>query len=222
MRMRPSCSSTNRRPLPSPACVSCTGCCVICTGCNRPYDAIDTGSGGMTLYRMRTSRYATHPSCRVVRMRTLSIFCGGSILKAKTSPSAARSVSKRCQPTIFPALSIRILCVAGRETPALQSTRSFPLATNGVNVFQAIVGQSRGQTTRYQCRRQLPSIVLVSSPVRNLTSPSCATFTNNRLSCVVGIACAILWVWMGAQEVINSAANAMMNFILPLLRIPEF
>ena len=110
----------------------------------------------------------------------------------------------------------------GRETPAPRSTRSCPLATDGENVFQESHCGAKSRADPPGIDVAVSCKALVPAPVRNLNFPSCATFTNDRLSCVVGIVCATVWVWMGAQEVINSAANAMMYFIFPFLRIPEF
>ena len=168
--MRPSFSSTNRRPLPSPACVSCTGS-------DRP----DTGSESMALDRMRTSRHATHPSCRVVRMRTLSIYCGGSSLRAKTSPSAARSLSKRCQTTTSPALSMRILCVAGPGDTC--ATISSILSTCH-KWCKSISSHCGAKSSAAHQVSMSPSIAKnwLQSPPETVIDPWFTMFTNNRLS----------------------------------------
>ena len=185
MRMRPFFSITNRRPLPSPACVSCTGL-------NRPYGATNTNPGSMTLDSMRTSLCATHPWCRVVSIRTLRICCGGSILRAKTWPSAARSVSKRCQTTVSPdSFSNRILCVAGPGDTCVTISSIFSTSGERRRVISSHCGakswadhQVSMSPSTAKCCLQLPSETFID--------PWSTTFTNTRLSCVVDIGCATL------------------------------
>ena len=112
----------------------------------------------------------------------------------------------------------------GRETPAPRSVLFFPLVANKARVISSHCGAKSSADHQVSMS---PSVAkycpcLPSPRSIPLTSPSCAMFTYDRLSSVVGIACATLWVWMEAQEVTNSAANAMMCFILAFLRICHF
>ena len=119
----------------------------------------------MALDRMRTSRHATHPSCRVVRMRTLSIYCGGSSLKAKTSTVGGKGAVKTVPDHDIPRPFHPDL-VRGRAGRHLRHDQ-FDLV-HQPQMAQIYVnplwGKVVGQSTRYQCRRQLQSIVLVPNP----------------------------------------------------------
>ena len=209
MRMRPSFSSTNRRPLPSPACVSCTGS-------DRP----DTGSESMALDRMRTSRHATHPSCRVGQDAHFVNILRGIKSQSKdvavSGKVAVKTVPDHDIPRPFHPDLVRGRAGRHLRHDQFDLVHQPQMAQIYVNpLWGKVRGSPPGINVAVSCK------VLVPTPVRYFTVPSYATFTI-RLSCVIGIACATLWVWVGAQEVINSAASAMMCFILPFLRLCHF
>ena len=130
--IRPSCSTTNRRRLPSPACVICTGISSpVATGINLTRGVASSPSGSPDdAPNTLTSRQAIQLGLWTVRTRTSSMWRGGSIGTSKICPSSVwtllnRLCSVRTPPEPFPSQTSCVVGPAGAwvTTSCILSTK---------------------------------------------------------------------------------------------------